>query len=167
MLSVPLAYLTYPAWASGTSRAGDRAATAIAPHPSKAPPKRPTASAPVHHAALSAIRNPPDPTAGVIADQERPVGRHEYCHRAAPARAVGELPAGDEIFDCDRPYHFPSFRMFRCSGGRLSVIAMLEPPMSSRSLLLAQSSPVAGLNARPTELRSPVANVCGLDPSRL
>src|SRR5213593_5121936 len=39
--------------------------------------------------------------------------------------------------------------------------------MLSRSLLLAQSSPVVGWNASPTELRRPVANVCGLESSRL
>src|SRR3989454_709338 len=59
--------------------------------------------------------------------------------------------------------------MLRCSGGRLSVIATSLTggrfPISSRSLLLAQSSPVVGWNASPTELRSPVANVCALEPS--
>src|SRR6266581_8815153 len=56
--------------------------------------------------------------------------------------------------------------MFKCSGGRLSVIAWLSP-MSSRSLLFAHNSPVDGLKASPTELRSPVAKVCGFEPSRL
>src|SRR5439155_25294066 len=50
--------------------------------------------------------------------------------------------------------------MLRCSGGTSS-------PRLSRSLLLAQSSPVDGLKARPTELRRPVANVCAPLPSRL
>src|SRR5258705_170816 len=50
--------------------------------------------------------------------------------------------------------------MFKRSGGR-------SFPRLSRSLLFAQSCPVVGLNARPTELRRPVAKVWAPEPSRL
>src|SRR5437867_3507295 len=51
------------------------------------------------------------------------------------------------------------------SGGRLSVIATLLPPMSSRSLFVAHRAPVVGLNASPTELRSPRAKMRPPAPS--
>src|SRR6266850_3117389 len=40
-------------------------------------------------------------------------------------------------------------------------------PRLSRSLFVAQSAPVVGWNASPTELRSPRANTRPADPSRL
>src|SRR2546430_12994175 len=50
--------------------------------------------------------------------------------------------------------------MFKCSGG-------MSSPKLSRSLLLAQNSPVPALNASPTELRSPLAKMRPPEPSRL
>jgi len=45
-------------------------------------------------------------------------------------------------------YHFPSFKMFKCSGG-------VSSPRLSRSLLFAHSSPLTGLKARPTNSGDP------------
>src|SRR6266516_3433797 len=57
--------------------------------------------------------------------------------------------------------------MLMRSGGRLSVIGVPKPPMSSRSLFVAHRAPVVGLNASPTELRSPRANTRPPVPLRL
>src|SRR3989442_13094966 len=48
---------------------------------------------------LPSICNPPDPPAVVVTHEQRAVRHHEQPHRAAPARAVGELPAGHEVLD--------------------------------------------------------------------
>src|SRR6266550_6611140 len=88
----------YSAWTSAVRRSGGRADTRDAPPPRIAPTTRPTARPPDRQTALLAIAHPPDPPAHVVADQQRTVGHHEQSHRPAPARAVAQLPAGDEIF---------------------------------------------------------------------
>ena len=96
MLSVPLANVTYSACTSAIARRGGGATIVI-------PTTRPAASPPDRQNALLAKGHSPDPPCVVVAHEQGPVRSHEHRHRAAPARAVGELPAGDEILDRDGP----------------------------------------------------------------
>src|SRR5438477_485068 len=52
---------------------------------------------------LFPIAHPPDPIARVVGDQQGAVRRDDEPDRAPPARAVGQLPAGDEVLDRRRP----------------------------------------------------------------
>src|SRR2546425_4329463 len=58
-----------------------------------------TAQPPNRLIALPPMGDPPDPSRGVVAHEQRSVRHHEQPHRAAPARAVRELPAGHEVLD--------------------------------------------------------------------
>src|SRR5438128_1856156 len=64
----------------------------------------PTATSPPERmiAASRAIGDPPNPAAGVVGDEQRAVRQHQQADGSTPARAVRELPAGDEVLDGDR-----------------------------------------------------------------
>ena len=49
-----------------------------------------------------AIAHSPDPASVIITHEQRPIGHHEQAHRATPARAIGELPAGHKVLDRGR-----------------------------------------------------------------
>src|SRR2546426_5999053 len=46
---------------------------------------------------LPPIAHPPDLSAHIVAHKQRPVRHHEETHGSSPTRAVGTLPADDEI----------------------------------------------------------------------
>src|SRR5437762_13901494 len=66
-------------------------------------PTRPTVRPTVRLSDLGSIAHPPDPIARVVGDQQGTVRRDDEPDRATPARAVGQLPAGDEVLDGRRP----------------------------------------------------------------
>src|SRR5205814_5502375 len=66
-------------------------------------PTRPTVRPTVRPSDLGSIAHPPDPIARVVGDQQGTVRRDDEPDRATPARAVGQLPAGDEVLDGRRP----------------------------------------------------------------
>src|SRR5437016_12610622 len=57
---------------------------------------------------LFPIAHPPDPIARVVGDQQGAVRRDDEPDRAPQARAVGQLPAGDEVLDRRRPPALPT-----------------------------------------------------------
>src|SRR5256712_4224198 len=95
MGSLPLRYFTYSAWPSRRTRA--------APVPAIAPTHRPVPPTIARSHPLRPIAPPPDPIPLVVGDQQGAVRRDDDPDRTAPARAVGQLPAGDEVFDRRRP----------------------------------------------------------------
>src|SRR6266571_2708149 len=102
MVSLPERYFTYSEWMSAVpkglrGRTAGRAVRTETVTAAMRPPTRPTNRPPDRLRALLSIRHPPDATAVVVRDQERAVGQPQQRHRAAPAVAAGELPAGDEI----------------------------------------------------------------------
>src|SRR5574341_1597497 len=88
---------------SADGRVGGWADSTTSPTESPIATRLPTAHPPIRPTALVSIRDPPHPAAHVIRDQQRPVTRRHHAHRPPPARAVGQLPAGGEILDRDRP----------------------------------------------------------------
>src|SRR5262245_54262723 len=62
------------------------------------PPNTPTANPTIRRSALVPIRHPPHSPTLIVGNEQRTVGQGEWRHRPAPARAVGELPSGDEVF---------------------------------------------------------------------
>src|SRR2546426_12665660 len=67
--------------------------------PRSATPNSPTDHPPIRPSFLSSITPPPDLATHVVADQQRAVRQHQQTHRPVPARAVGALPAANEIID--------------------------------------------------------------------
>src|SRR2546426_7201058 len=104
MVSLPLRYFTYSAWTSRRSKAvtdGNGrdvpAVTAMAITHAAVPPIT------ARYRPLRSIAHPPDPTSLVVSDQQGAVRRDDDPDRTPPARAVGKLPAGDEVLDRGRP----------------------------------------------------------------
>src|SRR5206468_11673297 len=102
-VSPPDRYFTYSAWISADGRTGGRAETRNAAPTTSVAPYQPTARPPVRPSVLPPISHPPDLPAHVVADQQRAVRGHHDAHRPAPARAVGQLPPGDEVVDRHGP----------------------------------------------------------------
>src|SRR2546425_11881863 len=95
MVSLPLRYFTYSAWTSRRSKAAP--ITALAATHRAVPPIT------ARYRPLRSITHPPDPIPLVVSDQQCAVRRHDDPDRTPPARAVGKLPAGDEVLDRGRP----------------------------------------------------------------
>src|SRR5712691_220991 len=95
MVSLPLRYFTYSAWTSRRSKAAP--ITALAATHRAVPPIT------ARYRPLRSIAHLPDPTSLVISDQQGAIRRHDDPDRTPPARAVGKLPAGDEVLDRGRP----------------------------------------------------------------
>src|SRR2546422_4850118 len=88
-------YFTYSACTSGAVGGGRgryETAAQAATHNPIPPPTAP-------YRLLPSICNPPDPPSVVVTHEQRAVRHHEQPHGTAPARAVGELPAGHEVLD--------------------------------------------------------------------
>src|SRR5512146_650981 len=89
----------------GTRPSSGRAATS--PSTRSVPPASSSTTSPNLHrppppSPSLPVRHPPDPAAGIVGDEQRPVRHRQHSHRPSPAGAVAQLPPCDEVLDGDR-----------------------------------------------------------------
>src|SRR5438094_9225365 len=102
MVSLPLGYFMYSAWMSGWGRLVE-AGGGWQRYDTRSRPLASPTTPPRTSTALFPITHPPDPIACVIRDQQGAVRRDDEPDGTPPARAVGQLPAGDEVQGGGRP----------------------------------------------------------------
>src|SRR5437762_2330625 len=88
---------------------------------------------------LMPIAHSPDPVTRIVAHQQRSIRQHQQAHWPAPARAVWQLPTGDEVFTSRWPpvgdMHSHHLRPRRCRAvpgamvrhERVALIVAREP----------------------------------------